>query len=107
MTFEKARKTASTMIIVGIVISLFSMFTLPQGTAEYMIGGLIGVLLMAGAILICFVYCKCPHCGKRIMFQVLAVKKCPHCHKDVLKAPKKGRNKQRSDYGNNNVGPRL
>ena len=90
MTFEKARKTASTMILVGIVISLFSMFTLPKGSIEYMLGGLVGILLLGGSIALCAVFCKCPHCGK-----------------DVLKAPKKSKSKQRSDYGNNNVGPRL
>ncbi len=107
MSFEKARKTASTMIIVGIVISLFSMFTLPKGSIEYMLGGIIGILLLGGAIALCAVYCKCPHCGKRILFQVLSVKKCPHCGKDVLKAPKKSKCKLRSDYGSSNEGPRL
>ena len=107
MTFEKARKTASTMILIGIVITLFSMFTLPKGSVEYMLGAIVGIIMLGGAVLLCYIYCKCPHCGKHIMFQVLSVKKCPHCGKDVLKAPKKSKSKQRSDYGNNNVGPRL
>ena len=107
MTFEKARKTASTMILIGIVITLFSMFTLPKGSVEYMLGAIVGIIMLGGAVLLCYIYCKCPHCGKHIMFQVLSVKKCPHCGKDVLKAPKKSKSKKQNDYGNNNMGPRL
>ena len=107
MSFEKTRKTASTMIVIGIVIAVFSLIALPKDSTEYVVGCMAGIAVMAAAVLMCIAWCKCPHCGRRIFFQVLSVKKCPHCRKDLSKPPKKSRSRKKNDYGDSSNSPRL
>ncbi len=103
MNFEKARKIANTLIPIGMVIAIISVVLLPKDSPAYLSGSLIGIFIIIISISICVIWCKCPHCGKRIFFKVLSIKRCPHCNK-LLSKPPKGKNKYGEKSSNS---PRL
>ena len=49
-------------------------------------------LIIAAVIYVMVKYCRCPHCGKRIMFGVLKITVCPSCRRSLItgKKAKKG-----------------
>ena len=86
--FEYGKRLARNCVVIGIVFCLLGLFATPAGSMAQ----IVLTLCAAGAIVATSVvmarYCRCPSCGKRIVFGVLTVTNCPRCHRNLTTGQK-------------------
>jgi hypothetical protein len=86
--FERGRRIVVAMIAITILLSAATLLFTEDGSTERMVltlaafGGLIGTV---GATLH---FCRCPHCGKRILAGVMVATVCPKCRHSLITGEK-------------------
>ena len=87
-TFEYGQKLAKYLIGFAVVVCVSSVLFMPKGSLLQTISALMGLALLAATVYVTIKYCRCPHCGKRIVAGVFAVKNCPACHRSLVTGKK-------------------
>ena len=84
-TFVQGRELTKKLIIATVISCVMSIVC-------EQIGSPVQPLFFAAVIYVMVKYCRCPHCGKRIMFGVLKITVCPSCRRSLItgKKAKKG-----------------
>ena len=92
-SFMHGRERVRKLIISAMVCALLSLafhFFLPSGSTLF--GGATLILLLASVVFL-LKECRCPYCGKRIIFGVLAVTACPRCRRNLTTGKKTKKSK--------------
>ena len=58
---------------------LLGHFLLEEGTSSYLLAEILTALLFIAGLLIVVVWCRCPHCGRRLFYKMFQLKVCPGC----------------------------
>ncbi len=82
-TFEYGKHMAKTAVICATVCCAASLFFFQSGSIAQIIALAMSFVLIIATIVIMYMYCRCPYCGKHIMMGVLSVKSCPACHRNL------------------------
>lgn len=86
--FERGRSIVKVLIALAVACALIAlMFTHEnsQQQAFLMLGSL---ACLAGVLIVSARFCRCPHCGKRIINGVLVLKVCPKCKRSLITGKK-------------------
>ena len=86
--FAYGKRQARNCLVASVVFCLLSLFAVPAGSMAQIVLSVcsFGLMLATGVVL--YRYCRCPHCGKRIIAGVLAVTTCPRCHRNLTTGQK-------------------
>ena len=73
----------------------WGVFAMP-GTTFLPVAGPLGTMLsmLIGMIISAWKLCRCPYCGRPIIFGALAVSVCPSCHRDLKNGKKVKKSKR-------------
>ena len=91
-TFVQGRELTKKLIIATVISCVMSIVCEQIGSPVQPLFFWLTVLIFAAVIYVMVKYCRCPHCGKRIMFGVLKITVCPSCRRSLItgKKAKKG-----------------
>lgn len=79
MKLGTAKILSMASLLLGLAVGLLGHFTLEEGTSTYLLVEIITVLLFAAGLLIVVLWCRCPHCGRRLFYKMFQLKVCPGC----------------------------
>lgn len=86
--FQYGQSRVKTLIYAGVGCALLALVCgLFSKTIESVLM-IVTLVIIAWAFVVLFRYCKCPHCGHRIVFGVLAVTTCPACRRSLTTGKK-------------------
>lgn len=91
-TFVQGRelvKKLFTAAVIGAVLSIVCN-QLGSPVAPYLVG--LTLVIMGTTVYVMAKYCRCPHCGKRIMTGVLVATTCPSCRRSLVTGKKMKKN---------------
>ncbi len=88
MKFDKARNLVMFMLVMCIAACVGSVIANDFDVALANMFGLMSGLFFILAAAVIVVFCKCPHCGKRVFFGMLKYKTCPNCKHDLVTGEK-------------------
>lgn len=79
MKLGTAKILSMASLLLGLAVGLLGHFALEEGTSTYLLVEIITVLLFAAGLLIVVLWCRCPHCGRRLFYKMFQLKVCPGC----------------------------
>ena len=82
-TFEYGKHMAKTSVICAVACCAVSLLLFQPGSIAQIIAIALSFVLIIATIVIMYVYCRCPYCGKHIMMGVLSIKSCPSCRRNL------------------------
>ncbi len=82
MSFKKAKTVMTVLLALGAVICVLALITFRDGSPYVNYAIFAAIALIIVAFIICYLWCRCPNCGARIIRNVLKLKACPYCGKD-------------------------
>ena len=85
--FEYGRQLVKRLLFMTVAFAMAS-WLMPRGSYGQLGLMLLAALSLAGEIAVLCVFCRCPHCGKRIVMGTLAVTTCPRCHRNLATGKK-------------------
>ena len=80
--FEYGRQLVKRLLFMAIVFVVAS-WLMPRGSYAQFGLMLLATLCVVGEIAMLSIFCRCPHCGKRIMLGTLTATICPRCHRSL------------------------
>ena len=78
----------------ALLCGLASVLLVPSGSVLQMILIFLSAALLIGMIISAWKLCRCPYCGRPIIFGALAVSVCPSCHRDLKNGKKVKKSKR-------------
>ncbi len=81
MTFKQAKIVTLTLILLAVALCVVGLVGFEKGSATRDQLGYIAAGAFAVGLVVMFLWCKCPHCGRRIFRGALLAVKCPGCGK--------------------------
>ena len=98
MDFKKAGNLSMALIVSSIAACIFGL--LFSGNEEYvwiqMVLTVAAALLMIAGIIVTYVCCRCPYCGKRIVLGAYKVIYCPKCRRNLETGKKVSKKKAKT-----------
>ena len=91
--FEYGKQLVKRLLVMAIVFCLGSLLAV-RGSYVQLGFMLLSVLCLIGELVVLFLYCCCPYCGKHILFGALAVTTCPRCHRNLTTGKKTKKSKR-------------
>ena len=88
MKFDKAKNLVMFMLVMCIIVCVGSIIANDFSLELANMFGLLSALFFILAIIVIAVFCKCPHCGKRIFLGLFKYKTCPNCRHDLVTGEK-------------------
>ena len=85
--FEYGKQLVKRLLVLAIAFCVGSLLT-PNGSYGQIGLLLLSLLCMVGELGALWMYCRCPHCGKRIMLGALSATVCPRCHRNLATGKK-------------------
>ena len=89
MTLKKARLVVLGLLILGIIVGILGLLIFDDGTQGLKACTTAATVLLIAALMACGLWCRCPHCKKRLFRDVLKMKVCPGCSRDFETGEKK------------------
>ncbi|MCR5137875.1 MAG: hypothetical protein K6C12_12450 [Oscillospiraceae bacterium] len=86
--FERGRRIVIALIALAVAFGLAALMFTKEGTTENMVLALASLACIIAVIAAAMRYCRCPHCGKRIVNGVLVLKVCPSCKRSLITGQK-------------------
>ena len=83
MTFKQAKIVTMVLVLFAVVLCVVGLMGFEEGSAVRNQLGVIASVAFVVGIAVMVLWCKCPHCGRRIIRGALMVKKCPGCGKPL------------------------
>lgn len=81
--FEHGKRIVAVLLGLAVVFCLYALMFTEEYSKENLIAVMAGFVCFVAMIIAAAQLCRCPHCGKRIIFGVLAVKVCPKCRRSL------------------------
>ncbi len=85
--FEHGKRLAR-YSVTGAVIFCVAGLLMSANPLLQMILTLCSAACLVAVLVVMYKFCRCPHCGKRIMAGVLSVTTCPRCHRNLTTGQK-------------------
>lgn len=79
MKLGTAKVLSMASLLLGLAVGLLGHFLLEEGTSSYLLAEILTALLFIAGLLIVVVWCRCPHCGRRLFYKMFQLKVCPGC----------------------------
>ena len=96
LDFKTARRLVMLFMVASVICAIGDIVFIRPGTQASIYVMLLSFLLMALALVMLFVCCRCPWCGRRITVGLMKVEVCPHCRRDIETGMKvKGKNRRK------------
>ncbi len=86
MKFDKARNLVKFLLAMCVVFCVVGIVTNGSGLGGMSL--LFSTLFLVLSFVIIFVYCRCPHCGKRIYLGLFNAVNCPKCRHNLITGEK-------------------
>lgn len=86
--FERGRRIVLVMIAVALALGLGALLFTQEGTVENTVLAVASLVGIVAVIFAAMHFCRCPHCGKRIINGVLTLKVCPNCKRSLITGQK-------------------
>ena len=83
MKFSTAKAASMGMLLAALTIGVSSALIFEEGTAAYTGSAVLIAVLFALALVIMFVWGRCPYCGKRLFYGLYKWKICPKCRRKL------------------------
>ena len=77
MKLGTAKVLSMASLLLGLAVGLLGHFLLEEGTSSYLLAEILTALLFIAGLLIVVVWCRCPHCGRRLFYKMFQIKVCP------------------------------
>ena len=87
-TFEDTKSLIKTLVVLAVICCLASLFFTQEGSRLQLILILLTLVFMIAAVVVIFLYSRCPSCGKVIVFGVLKATSCPRCKRNLVTGQK-------------------
>lgn len=91
-TFAQGRELVKKLMAAALISGILGLVCdqLSHPVAPYILG--LTVIIMATTIYVMVTYCRCPHCGKRILTGILVATTCPSCRRSLVTGKKVKKN---------------
>ncbi len=76
MNFKRARTLAVILLLIAAFMGCAGSILIPTIGNKVAI---ISVIYIVAAVVVWIIWCRCPHCGKRIFRRFLVAVQCPRC----------------------------
>ena len=86
--FEDTKSLIKTLVVLAVICCLGSLFFTQEGSRLQLILILLTLVFMIAAVVVIFLYSRCPSCGKVIAFGVLKATSCPRCKRNLVTGQK-------------------
>lgn len=86
--FEDIRSLVKSLVICAVITCVAAMLF---GSGNELLQGVLLLVTMAfiiAAVVVIFLYSRCPSCGKIIAFNMLRVTCCPNCKRNLITGKK-------------------
>ncbi|MCF0138214.1 MAG: hypothetical protein HUJ66_07610 [Oscillospiraceae bacterium] len=90
MKYDKAANVVKTGLVLSVLFALVGFVAEDFNARATYAATLIGMVFFVASIIVAYLYCKCPYCGKHIIMGMFRVKNCPKCHRNLETGKKKG-----------------
>ena len=87
-SFERGQDLVKVFLTGALLTGLASVLLAPSGSVLQMILIFLSAALLIAMIVSAWKLCRCPYCGRPIIFGALAVTVCPSCHRDLKNGKK-------------------
>ena len=87
-SFERGQSMVKYFLFGALLAGLASVLLAPPGSTLQMFLTFLSAALLIAMIVSAWKLCRCPYCGRRIIFGALAVSACPGCHRDLRSGKK-------------------
>jgi hypothetical protein len=91
MKFDKAKRLTMTLVILGLVLCVLAAILGEDGSL-FMILLIGGVVVFLAGMVVCFTWCRCPHCNHVIVRKLMVLEVCPFCKHDLITGLKRKKN---------------
>ena len=81
MTFKQAKIVTLILVLFAVVLCVVGIAGFEEGSATRDQLGYVATGAFAVGLVVMLLWCKCPHCGRRIIRGALLAVKCPGCGK--------------------------
>ncbi len=86
--FERGRRIVLIFVILAVVLGVAALMFTKEDSREQMILVIAAFVCVAAVVISARLFCRCPHCGKRIVNGVLVLKVCPRCKHSLITGKK-------------------
>ncbi len=86
--FERGRNIVKVLVALAVAFSLIALMFTKENTSQNLYLILAALACIVGVVFVSLRFCRCPHCGKRILNGVLVLKVCPKCKRSLLTGAK-------------------
>ena len=87
-SFEHGQDLVKFFLTGALLTGLASVLLTPSGSVLQTILIFLSAALLIAMIVCAWKLCRCPYCGRPIIFGALAVSVCPSCHRDLRNGKK-------------------
>lgn len=91
MKFDRAKNAVKTCLVLCLILCLFSIILSSSDPSLSVTVMLISGICFVLSIVIAYLYCICPYCGKHIILGMFKIKRCPKCRRDLATGAKYGK----------------
>ncbi len=91
-SFVQGREFAKRLMIAAVVCAVMGIVCEQAGSAFAPILLVLTLIISVFTVYVIAKYCRCPHCGKRIMTGVLVATTCPSCRRNLTTGKKAKKN---------------
>ena len=86
--FEDTKSLIKTLVVLAVICCVGCLFFTVEGSRLQLILLLLTLAFTVAALVVVFVYSRCPSCGKLIAFGVLQATCCPRCKRNLVTGQK-------------------
>ena len=86
--FEDTKRLIKTLVVLAVICCVGCLFFTQEGSSLQLVLLLLTLAFMIAAIVVIFLYSRCPSCGKVIVLGVLQATSCPRCKRNLVTGQK-------------------
>ena len=86
--FEDTKSLVKTLVVLAVICCVGCLFFTQEGSVLQAVLVVLTLVFMVAAIVVVFLYSRCPSCGKVIVFGVLKATSCPRCKRNLVTGQK-------------------
>ena len=86
--FDDTKSLIKTLVVLAVICCVAGLFFTAEGSRLQLILVLLTLVFMVAALVVVFLYSRCPSCGKVIAFGVLKATCCPRCKRNLVTGQK-------------------
>jgi len=83
MKFSTSKAASMGILLAALAIGVASALMFEKGTAAYTGSVVLLLLMLAAALMIMFIWGRCPYCGKRLFYGLYKWTICPKCRRKL------------------------